>query len=135
MTFARDCFCPRKFVQGESRTERLCKARAETKFTWIMPSRSQFSCKRVQSRTCSGYAERSRKCQEKVHLYEQNRTFTAQKQQGETQHPVKTTSISALFPQNPCTIQINALPLQHQNPPSLSTMLNRRQTESNVKLV
>ena len=40
-------------------------------------------------------------------------------------HPtsVKTTSISALFPQNPCTIQINALPLQHENPPSLSTML------------
>ena len=76
----------RTFVQGESRSqvyldyaepqpkvhlyERLCKARAEAKFTWIMPSRSQFSCKRVQSRTCSGYAERSRKCQEKVHLYE-----------------------------------------------------------------
>ena len=57
----------------------------------------EFSCKRVQSRTCSGYAERSRKCQEKVHLYEQNRTFTAQKQQGETQHPVKTTSISVYF--------------------------------------
>ena len=35
-------------------------------------SQSQFSCKRVQSRTCSGYAERSRKCQEKVHLYELN---------------------------------------------------------------
>ena len=50
--------------------QRLCKARAEAKFTWIMPSRRQFSCKRVQSRTCSGYAERSRKCQEKVHLYE-----------------------------------------------------------------
>ena len=76
----------RTFVQGESRSqvyldyaepppkvhlyERLCKARAEAKFTWIMPSRRQFSCKRVQSRTCSGYAERSRKCQEKVHLYE-----------------------------------------------------------------
>ena len=26
--------------------------------------RVQFSCKRVQRRTCSGYAERSRKCQE-----------------------------------------------------------------------
>ena len=72
-------------------------------------SQSQFSCKRVQNRTialsqmskseftrilpwraiallrtCSGYAERSRKCQEKVHLYEQIRTFTAQKQQGES---------------------------------------------------
>ena len=58
-------------------------------------SQSKFSCKRAQSRTialsqmskieftrilpwraiallrtCSGYAERSRKCQEKVHLYE-----------------------------------------------------------------
>ncbi|MFW5586070.1 MAG: hypothetical protein ACOCNH_05720, partial [Bacteroidales bacterium] len=52
-----------------------CKARAEAKFTWIMPSRRQFSCKRVQSRTCSGYAERSRKCQEKVHLYEHLHTF------------------------------------------------------------
>ena len=31
--------------------------------------------------------------------------------------------------------QIKAVPLDHQNPPSLSTMLNRRQTESNVKLV
>ena len=40
-----------------------------------------------------------------------------------TQHLLKTTSISAFFFQNPCTIQINALPLQHQNPPSLSTML------------
>ena len=79
------CLCCRKI-------QRLCKARAEAKFTWIMPSRRQFSCKRVQSRTCSGYAERSRifvqasaielahiaersrksqrKCQEKVHLYE-----------------------------------------------------------------
>ena len=27
------------------------------------------------------------------------------------------------FFQNPCTIQINALPLHHKNPPSLSTML------------
>ena len=101
------CICCRKI-------QRLCKARAEAKFTWIMPSRRQrciymnvcarreqkpsllglcraaanfrasecraelvrampsaaenvkkFSCKRVQSRTCSGYAERSRKCQEK----------------------------------------------------------------------
>ena len=51
------CICCRKI-------QRLCKARAEAKFTWIMPSRRQFSCKRVQSRTCSGYAERSRKCQE-----------------------------------------------------------------------
>ena len=52
-------------------------------------------------------------------------------------HPtsVKTTSISTLFPQNPCTIQINALPLHRQSSPSLLTMLNRRQTESNVKLV
>ena len=48
--------------------ERLCKASAEAKFTWTMSSRRQFSCKRVQSRTCSGYAERSRKCQEKVHF-------------------------------------------------------------------
>ena len=40
-----------------------------------------------------------------------------------TQHPLKTTSDSALFPQKPCTIQINALHLQHKNPPSLSTML------------
>ena len=40
-----------------------------------------------------------------------------------TQHLLKIASISALFPQKPCTIQINALPLQHQNPPSLSTML------------
>ena len=48
------CLCCRKI-------QRLCKARAEAKFTWIMPSRRQFSCKRVQSRTCSGYAERSRK--------------------------------------------------------------------------
>ena len=96
------CLCCRKI-------QRLCKARAEAKFTWIMPSRRQrciymnvcarreqkpsllglcraaanfrasecraelvrampsaaenvkkFSCKRVQSRTCSGYAERSR---------------------------------------------------------------------------
>ena len=39
------------------------------------------------------------------------------------QHLLKTTSNSSLFPQNPCTIQINALPLQHENPPSLSTML------------
>ena len=44
--------------------ERLCKASAEAKFTWTMPSRRQFSCKRVQSRIYSGYAERSRKCQE-----------------------------------------------------------------------
>ena len=40
-----------------------------------------------------------------------------------TQQLLKITSISTLFPQKPCTIQINALPLQHQNPPSLSTML------------
>ena len=40
-----------------------------------------------------------------------------------TQHLLKITSNSALFPQNPCTIQINALPLQYENPPSLSTML------------
>ena len=39
-------------------------------FDRAMPRRRQFSCKRVQSRTCSGYAERSRKCQEKVHGYE-----------------------------------------------------------------
>ena len=45
--------------------ERLCKASAEAKFTWIMPSRRQFSCKRVQSRIYSGYAERSRKSQSK----------------------------------------------------------------------
>ena len=45
------------------------------------------------------------------------------------------THLAHFFPQKPCTIQINALPLQHENPPSLSTMLNRRQTESNVKLV
>ena len=62
------CLCCRKI-------QRLCKARAEAKFTWIMPSRRQFSCKRVQSRTCSGYAERSRKCQEKVHLYELSVVF------------------------------------------------------------
>ena len=36
---------------------------------------------------------------------------------------VQSFSISALFPQNPCIIQTNALSLQHQNPPSLSTML------------
>ena len=42
----------------------------EAKLDRAMPSRRQFSCKRVQSRTCSGYAERSRKCQEKVHVYE-----------------------------------------------------------------
>ena len=46
------------------RRERLFKASAEAKFTWTMPNRSQFSCKRVQSRIYSGYAERSRKCQE-----------------------------------------------------------------------
>ena len=40
-----------------------------------------------------------------------------------TQHLLKTTSISALFPQNPCTIQINALPLHRQSSPSLLTML------------
>ena len=40
-----------------------------------------------------------------------------------TQHPLKTTSISALFFQNPCTIQINALPLHRQSSPSLLTML------------
>ena len=40
-----------------------------------------------------------------------------------TQHLLKIASISALFFQNPCTIQINALPLHHKNPPSLSTML------------
>ena len=40
-----------------------------------------------------------------------------------TQHLLKTSFISSLFLQNPCTIQINALPLQHENPPSLSTML------------
>ena len=40
-----------------------------------------------------------------------------------TQQLLKITSISTLFPQKPCTIQINALPLQHKNPPSLSTML------------
>ena len=40
-----------------------------------------------------------------------------------TQQLLKITSISALFPQNPCIIQIIALPLQHKNPPSLSTML------------
>ena len=42
---------------------------------------------------------------------------------------------SLLLPQNPCTIQINALSLHRQSSPSLLTMLNRRQTESNVKLV
>ncbi|MDD6499303.1 MAG: hypothetical protein PUF44_04295, partial [Bacteroidales bacterium] len=31
-------------------------------------SQSKFSGKRVQNRTCSGYAERSRKCREKVHF-------------------------------------------------------------------
>src|SRR5574344_2844506 len=40
-----------------------------------------------------------------------------------TQQLLKIASISALFFQKPCTIQINVLPLQHQNPPSLSTML------------
>ena len=40
-----------------------------------------------------------------------------------TQHSLKTTSISTLFPQNPCTIQINALPLHRQSSPSLLTML------------
>ena len=37
--------------------------------------RVQFSCKRVQSRTCSGYAERSRKCQEieLAHIAERSR--------------------------------------------------------------
>ena len=40
-----------------------------------------------------------------------------------TQQLLKITSISTLFPQKPCTIQINALPLHHKNPPSLSTML------------
>ena len=40
-----------------------------------------------------------------------------------TQHLLKINSNSALFPQNPCTIQINVLPLQYENPPSLSTML------------
>ena len=40
-----------------------------------------------------------------------------------TQQLLKITSNSALFFQNPCTIQINALPLHHKNPPSLSTML------------
>ena len=40
-----------------------------------------------------------------------------------TQHLLRITSISTLFFQTPCTIQINALPLQHKNPPSLSTML------------
>ena len=38
-------------------------------------------------------------------------------------------------PPNFCTTQIKVVPLHYQNPPSLSTMLNRRQTESNVKLV
>ena len=32
----------------------------------------EFSCKQVQSRTCSGYAERSRKCQE---IYTNNKAF------------------------------------------------------------
>ena len=36
---------------------------------------------------------------------------------------VQSFSISALFPSKPLHIQMNALPLQHQNPPSLSTML------------
>ena len=36
---------------------------------------------------------------------------------------LKTTSISAFFPQNPCTIQINALSLHRQSSPSLLTML------------
>ena len=35
-----------------------------------------------------------------------------------TQHLLKTTSISTLFPQNPCTIQINALPLQQHTYPA-----------------
>ena len=42
------------------------KASEEAKLAWTMPSHSQFSCKRVQSRTCSGYAERSRKSQSKT---------------------------------------------------------------------
>ena len=36
-----------------------------------------------------------------------------------TQHLLKITSISTLFFQNPCTIQINVLPLHQQNPPRL----------------
>ena len=40
-----------------------------------------------------------------------------------TQHLLKITSISTLFFQNPCTIQINVVSLHHKNPPSLSTML------------
>ena len=35
-----------------------------------------------------------------------------------TQHLLKTTSISAFFFQNPCTIQINALPLQQHTYPA-----------------
>ena len=42
-----------------------------------------------------------------------------------SKHPtsVNNTSISALFPQNPCTIQINVLSLYRQSSPSLLTML------------
>ena len=40
-----------------------------------MSSAAEFSCKRVQSRTCSGYAERSRQCQEieLAHIAERSR--------------------------------------------------------------
>ena len=37
------------FEDLQGKCKRLCKARAEAKFTWIMPSRRQFSCKRAQS--------------------------------------------------------------------------------------
>ncbi|MDY5451710.1 MAG: hypothetical protein SPG28_02325, partial [Alloprevotella sp.] len=50
--------------QVQSRTIALSQM-SKIEFTRILPWRAI-----ALLRTCSGYAERSRKCQEKVHLYE-----------------------------------------------------------------
>ena len=52
-----------------------------------------------------------------------------------TQQRVKVLVTSSLFSPNSCTTQIKVRNFAPPEPPSLLTMLNRRQTESNVKLV
>ena len=51
---------------------KISRQKSQSKFSC---KRVLFSCKRVQNRTCSGYAERSRKCQEIefAHIAERSR--------------------------------------------------------------
>ena len=67
----------RTFVQGESRSQ-VYLDYAEPQPIFVQASAIELAHIAEHSQNLK------EKCQEKVHLYEQNRTFTAQKQQGES---------------------------------------------------